>query len=103
IICTHCPIHCNFGDENVLAWDYHILYNLCIKFKCVKMILAGHVHDGDSIIDKYNIIHRTLQGVIETEENQDCFITAYFFKNSVYFKGYGKIKDEYFTFRKHDN
>ena len=82
----------------IVAWDYKQCKQIIDKYKdIVKVFFAGHEHDGDKTKSN-GIIHRTLQGVIESDQNIDCFGTGYFYNDRLMIKGYGKIKDETYYF-----
>ena len=91
-IFSHIPLMCTTetSPHEVGAWDYKECKAIVDQYDdVIKTFFAGHHHDGDNMFDK--IPYRTLEGVIESGEGQDCFATVYFYEDKMVIEGYGKV------------
>jgi manganese-dependent ADP-ribose/CDP-alcohol diphosphatase len=99
IVCTHVPIGVGSCQDVTLNWDF----DACIavlhdkEFRCahdetrslVVAVLAGHDHDGGSIVDEAGILHKTLVSPLICKPSETAFVRAELYADRLELIGIG--------------
>ena len=95
ILAGHIPLMSETSD-GCAVWNSEEIMDLLWSFdNLVLVYLAGHYHDGGYYLDKKNIHHLTLNGMLETPPKSDnSFVTVYVYENQIEFKN--QIKERSF-------
>ncbi|EOY22272.1 hypothetical protein QUC31_007650 [Theobroma cacao] len=65
IVCCHLPLDPSASGQEALLWNYDQVMDVIHRYKCVKVCLAGHDHEGGHSIDSHGIHHRVLEAALE--------------------------------------
>lgn len=75
IVCCHLPLYpvATFQIKVPILWNYDQVLDLIHRYRCVKVCLAGHYHEGGYGIDSHGIHHRVLEAALECPPGTDSF------------------------------
>ncbi|MEM7014609.1 MAG: metallophosphoesterase [Verrucomicrobiota bacterium] len=94
IVCGHHPILPNAG---LSIWNAAAMNELLQKYRCVKLYLNGHDHEGH-YVDSEALHYLTLDGMVETE-NENAFAVADLYNDRLEISGFGRQESFKLDFR----
>lgn len=90
-VCCHIPLDPGASSWEALLWNYDEVMSVIHKYKCVKVCMAGHDHEGSHSIDSHGIHHQTFEAALECPPGSDVFGYIEVFDDRVNLVGTGRM------------
>lgn len=92
IVCGHIPLCPESNDSLNLLWNFAEVLDVLHKYSdCVHVYLSGHTHETGYSVDKHDIHHITIPGIVETPPGSNDFATVDVFNERIEVHGNGSI------------
>ncbi|RNA28337.1 manganese-dependent ADP-ribose CDP-alcohol diphosphatase [Brachionus plicatilis] len=87
LLAGHIPLRAETSDS-CAVWNSESILDLIWSYdNLVVAYLAGHYHAGGYFLDKKNIHHLTLNGMLESPvDSNNAFVTVYIYNDRIFFK-----------------
>jgi len=94
VICTHVPFYPL--DITPIVWNAEEVMAIIARYKCVKLVLAGHNHEGDYL--HHHVHHYTFKAVVECRPCTNAFCRMDVYEDRILMKGFGGLECMEFRF-----
>ena len=89
----HCAVYEPASSYECLCYNAMEMMDVFHQYsECIVGYLAGHDHTGGDAVDEKGILHLTLPGVLENDEDSD-FGTVYVYADRMEIAGNGRVPD----------